>query len=264
MTNFTKNFGYLYHQSTCETDDEFGRKIGLSRWTVNKLLRGNREPTTRNLKNIAENCGVDPNDLYLGHKTFRKLYLSKSINSGYMVHALRTVKSNLHRCRDIFLKYSGQYIVYTNRPEKGIVGASLLDILRVTKNGIEFTMINPYREGSEHTAFEYKGYMMPIDEFLYFIGEQKENSYEILTMIFHLSGAPTSGLLLGLWSGIGVRDGMKSIASVPAVAVRRKKRIEDWRSVLNVDLGSIKAKTLPEMVQRRLNADVISVRLENY
>ena len=65
--------------------------------------------------------------------------------------------------------------MYTNRSNKNTVIASLLNIKRLTKSGIEFEMINPYYEGSQYDVYIYKGYMMPVGEFLYFVVNKQTN-----------------------------------------------------------------------------------------
>lgn len=141
-----------------------------------------------------------------------------------------------------------------------MVNVSLLEIIRLAKEGIEFTLVNPYLGVDDaYSAFTYSGYMLPVDEFLYFFGEQDKGTYEILTMIFKSPGSPEADFLNGLWAGIGVKDGDKFVASVPALACRTRKPIEDWREHVGTDLGFVMADTLPEIVRRRLRSDVVKV-----
>jgi transcriptional regulator with XRE-family HTH domain len=259
MTEFQKNFEFLYLQSQAFSDDHFGQMLSLGRTTVNRLRNGTRQPSSKQLNQIAKYCGMETTDLLLENNAFIKIYEGKRINSGYMIHSLRTVQENLSHCKEVFEKYGGQWQVYTNCSTDGIVICSLLSILRATKNGIEFEMINPYLEDESYDAYTYKGYLIPIQDYLYFIGEQKENSYEVLTMLFHTSGAPKPTLVTGLWTGVGVKDGVKCIASVSAVAQKRKQPIEDWREHLGLDLGYVQANKLSKLVQTKLSSEVLKV-----
>ena len=158
--------------SGCETDDDFGRLIGLPRHAVNKIKNGVRAPTKEQALLIARHFGIDVEDLSVGHVQFRKIIDLKLPNKSHMAYFLRTISANLPRCKEIYQCYSGQFIVYTNRSKDDLVVASLLNIKRLTKSGIEFEMINPYQEGGRYDAYVYRGYMVPVGEFLYFVGEQ--------------------------------------------------------------------------------------------
>ena len=260
MSAFVQNFDYIYQQTNCRNDNEFAGEVGLSRSTVNRLKNGKRPLSKQQAILIARYAGVEVADLYLPHAEFVEIYNSRKIVSDYMIHSLRVVEKNLRHCRDLFPTYSGQYVVYTNKSKDGRVIASLLELTRVTKHGIEFHMINPYLEvPGKYESYNYKGYMMPVENFLYFVGEQEKNEYEILTMIFETSGAPKVGILRGLWTGIGVKGGVKAIASVPAIAVKRSNIIENWRNVTDKNVGYLKVANLPHMIQEKLRDEIIRV-----
>lgn len=259
MTNFKKNLAYLMLASGCKTDGEFARDVGLQRYEINKIKNGVREPTEKQKLLIANRYGIDIADMDVSDVKFKRIIDLKFPHKSHMAYFLKTIEINLPRCKEVFYRYQGQFIVYTNRSKEGTVVASLLNIKRLTKNGIEFEMINPYKEGDLYDAYIYRGFMMPVGEFLYFVCEQNEQTYEVLTMMFHAVGTPEPRLLRGAWLGVGVKDGMKAIASVSAVASRQLRPIEDWREAIPKKLGHVKVGSLDQIIQTQLNDERVVV-----
>ncbi len=260
VTHFVRNLQHVYEISQCKTEDLFAHELGISRSVVNKLRNGRRSPTRRHLNCIANYCGVNPDELLLEHDSFRKIMAGKFETIPFMIHALSVIEENIEKCRDLFSIYEGQYNIYTNKSTEGEVVASLLEMQKVTKFGIQFSMVNPYREeGFSYQVFRYRGYAVPIDQFIYFFGEQEGNKYEVLTMIFQMSAAPKSVLLRGMWSGIGVTEGRKFIAAVPALAMRRQRRIDDWKTALGSDIGILPVDKVPALIQKNLRQERVVV-----
>jgi hypothetical protein len=134
---------------------------------------------------------------------------------------------------------------------------SLLDIRRVSGDAIQFGFINPTRLiTDEMTAFEYSGFAFPVGNILYLLGEQKNQEYEILSMLIQMSQAASIQILKGLFTAIGVKNENKvekgQIIARSIVLVRRRKRIDDWRSAIGTELAFLPESKLPTIVRYAL------------
>ena len=78
-------------------------------------------------------------------------------------------------------------------------------------------------------------------------------------MMFHATGTPEPRLLRGVWLGVGVKDGMKAIASVSAIAVKQSRPVGDWKAAIPKKLGYLKVGSVDRLVQERLNSDSVIV-----
>jgi ribosomal protein L40E len=58
---------------------------------------------------------------------------------------------------------------------------------------------------------------------------------------------------------IGVQNDQKTIAAVPAVTVRRRKELSNWRIALGNDLGIPPINKIPEMIRRHIGSGVVKV-----
>ena len=262
--DFRKNLRYLRAHKKLSQDALAGL-IGLGRSTLSRLETGREEPTTTHLDLIAQYAGLrDPDALLVDHSTFRRIIQNEEARTNLMLLSFRSIKENLDRCEGITKEYAGQYVVYycrtAEQPQK--VVASLLTIERATNEGIECTFINPYKDkAGMWTAFEYAGLIFPVSEFLYGVCEQKQKTYEILSLIIRASSAPRVNALRGIITGIGVdEDDNAYIAARPMVALRRQRPIEDWRGALDKELGFLPQDRLPEMVRRQLSDEKITIR----
>ena len=258
--HFSENLNELFVVSQFQTREIFAHKLELDRSTFSRLINGKRRPSPQHLQKIAEYAGVSREDLFLPLHDFRELIQFGSMKSDILLHSLRTTKQHLQICKSKIKTYEGQYVIYNQKDTDGYVNASLLDIEKVTKEGVTFRLVNPYiGEHGIPSCFLYRGYMLFVSEFLYFVGEQEDRNYEILTMIFHGTPLARAQILQGLWSGIGVKDDRRYVASVPAVALRRQNRIEDWQAAINIDLGHIKEETVPAVARKRLTTSTVVV-----
>jgi len=261
MSDFARNLQHLFVLSGKKTREQFAFALGLERTMLSKLMSGRRPPTPMHLWKIASFAGCTADDLLFGHAKFRSIMQDYTTRSNLMLLSFRSIKKSVAEFSEALKTYKGQYLVYY-ASETSPALASLLSINKVTKEGIEFTFVNPYRanDGSL-SAYEYSGYMYPVSEFLYFICEQKTRDYEILSLILYKSRGPHVSLLSGLITGIGVKeDNTGWIASVPIIAYRRLKGIEDWQAALrNNELGFIAWDKLPEVVRRNLKTDRLVV-----
>jgi hypothetical protein len=85
-----------------------------------------------------------------------------------------------------------------------------------TNRALHATLTNPHKDSSESlSAFEYEGYAYPVREYIYFVLEQKNADYEILSVVLHEARAPTVNVLKGMISGIGVEKEVSYIAARP-------------------------------------------------
>jgi hypothetical protein len=177
-----------------------------------------------------------------------------------MLLSFRAIQSNLDRWEEISARYAGQYNVHYGLDSKEEILVSLLTIERPTKEGIEVAFINPYREpGGEISVYEYAGFMYPVRDYLYFVCEEKSADYDILSIIIHDAHTPRVSMLKGLISGIGVRDGISSIAARPILVLRRSRPIEDWKAALGREIGYFPNDKVPEAIRRQLNNERVTV-----
>jgi hypothetical protein len=95
------------------------------------------------------------------------------------------------------------------------------------------------------------------------LGEQKDREYEVLSMLIQMSRAPSIRILKGLFTAIGVKYESRvekgQIIARSIVLVRRRARLENWRSAIGTDLGYFPESKLPEVVRRELNNQNIDI-----
>lgn len=239
-----------------------GKKLGIDRSVLSKLLTGARAPTSRHRVQIARYFGLKQSDFDLPKNAFLDVIENIVAKSDLVFLRFRTTKQNMQRYEQVVARYGGQYLIYYPQTDDGSVIASLLTIGRETKEGIEVSLINPHRDLSgKVTAYEYAGYMYPVEEFFYLYLEQKPADYEILSMIFHQSRTPQVNILKGIISGVGVLDELSFIAARPIIALRRQQNIDDWQTALGTELGYIPAGKVPEIARKQLSPEKITVRL---
>lgn len=260
MAAFSQNLRHLLELSGCKTDAQFAGLLGMERWTFNKLKNGSIKPTRTHLQKISEYSGFSIKELHLQHDKFLELPNRDIIDESIMFRKFRITQSHSQNLRSIFDKYQGNYIIYTYGSGDGQIIASLLNVNRLTRSGIEFEMINPYFEGfDQYQVYKYTGFLIPAEDYLYFFGEQEKHDYEILSMVFGMTGAPEVKMLRGLWTGIGVLRGEKYIASVTALAVKQDRPLE-WRKELGEKIGYLQTDSLPEVIRRNIAPDILSVK----
>ena len=265
MTDFCKNLEWLRSRSGL-SKAAFAEELKIDRTSLSRLFSGKRPPTQFQLEKLAKYGGFDADDLLLPHTEF--LLRNKATSSNLVLLAFRTIRGNLSRQREIFDVYRGQYAVYYRgkkivKEERRVVG-SLLDIDRRTEDTIQFRFINPYLlANGEWSAYEYSGFLFPVGETLYLLGEQKSQQYEILSMLIQMSPAPKVNILRGLMTGVGVEKvggvDRGHIAARSIVVSRRRRPLENWRSALMTELGYFPESKLSEVVQRELSDDKIDV-----
>jgi transcriptional regulator with XRE-family HTH domain len=239
----------------------------IDRTVISKILSGKRPPTSTQLLTLAKHFDVlDPDELKFSHDTFVETY--KAADSNLLLRSFRAVRSHLPRLQSIYESYRGQYGVYYSRAsgkdDERLVVASLLDVHRLTREAIEFRFINPHKlPTGEWSIYDYSGFLFPIGETLFLLAEQKDNDYEVLTILIQMSHGPQVRLLKGLMSGVGVKteEGAERhwIAARPVVLHKRRTRIESWRSSISQELGFLQETKLPEFVRRQLSYERVDL-----
>jgi len=251
-----QNINTIMKKSGAGTQEEFARQCGFSQSGLSKILASTRNPTDDVLRKIAFVGGVDVSDLQLNPEDFHDIINNITISSNLCMISLRTIKDNLYRCREVFKDYEGQYILYNSSSENKIFVASLLSLNRVTKEGIEFTLINPYKGvDGRYQTFKYKGFAFPVNKYLYLFAEQEDQDYEILTIILSLSSAPKVNILEGAQTGIGVLNDRAYVASTYCCCVKQNNIIKDINKELPGKLGYLKEEKISEMVKKNFTED---------
>jgi transcriptional regulator with XRE-family HTH domain len=257
VTNFSENLEWLRRRAGLN-QTQFASEFGIERSYFNRLLSGEREPTAAQMLAIGNLYNLEPNDLLLPHLEFVERF--STANSNLPLASFRTIRSNAPRLRSVFESYRGQYIVYNLRTSGQAAdrfNASLLDIKRLSGDAIQFEFINPTRLiTDEMTAFEYSGYAFPVGNTLYLLGEQRDHEYEILSMLIQMSQAASIQILKGLFTAIGIKNENKVEKSLiiarSIVLVRRRRRLENWRSAIGTELGFLPESKLPTIVRYAL------------
>lgn len=263
MDDFAKNLEFLIGQLRPRKMEEIAAEIGIGRSTLSRLKTGNRPPTAQHLALIANYAGLaDPEQLNLPHADFKAARREGHTAPDSPLYGLRIVAANLGACKAAEEIYRGQYVVFTPSTRPGKVVASLLEIGTTTSNGISVSLINPYNgHESEFLAFEYRGFMVPVAEYVYIFAEQLSGNYEVLSMIFHAVPVKPAMILEGIQNGVGVIKNRKFIAAVCAVATRVKTPIVHWRDALGTKLGYLEISSLPEVVRLKLvNKELVILR----
>lgn len=138
--------------------------------------------------------------------------------------------------------------------------ASLLALDRLTPNGLYATLTNPHKDSAGAiSAYEYEGFAYPVREYIYFLLEQKNSDYEILSMILREARTPNVSVLKGMVAGIGVDQEVSYIAARPLVALKRQRVIDDWRSLFGKELGYLREDTVPKAARDQLSSEKITV-----
>ena len=240
----------------------------IDRTVISKILSGKRQATPAQLLTLAKHFDIlDPDDLKSSHETFIEKY--RAADSNLLLRSFRAVRSHLPRLQSIYESYRGQYGVYYARASgkegERLVVASLLDIHRLTREAIEFRFINPYKlPTGEWSIYDYSGFLFPVGETLYLLAEQKDNDYEVLSILIQTSHGPQVSLLKGLMSGVGVKieeGGIERhwIAARPVVLAKRRTRLESWRPAISRELGFLQETKLPEFVRRQLSDERVDL-----
>ncbi|MBS0235540.1 MAG: helix-turn-helix transcriptional regulator [Proteobacteria bacterium] len=253
MSDFAKNLTELIQRLKPRKMEQIAEEIGIDRSTLSRLKNGIRAPSTDHLEAIANYTGLPERDrLLLPHAVFKKMLDQGAPTADSPIHGLRVVARNLAGCKEAEKVYAGQYVLYTPSTRPGKVVASLLEIGQTTSNGLSVNLINPYNghEG-EYLAFEYRGFMVPVAEYLYIFAEQLTGGYEVLSLIFHSAPVAPAQMLEGVQSGVGVIKNEKFIAAVPVVGYRLRNRISRWRDALGSQLGYLEIAGLPEVIRQK-------------
>ncbi|WP_061850526.1 helix-turn-helix transcriptional regulator [Bradyrhizobium sp. DOA1] len=259
LSNFCKNIRYLAALYRLK-HGSLATELGWDRTVVTKLMSGKRKPNTTQLTKLALFFRVPAADLEGDHEQFCAGIAGASASSDLPLLAFRTLRENTQRWQATFDKYRGQYVLYYVHDPELVIG-SLLTLDRITGDGLHAKFINPHRDAGGHiSAYEYEGYGYPVREYIYFLLEQKNANYEILSIILRDSATPTVHLMKGMVSGIGVRNETSFIAARPLVAIKRNRAIDDWRSALGNDLGYLPRTRIPEGAQRQLSSEGVTVQ----
>lgn len=248
--DLVKNIQYACERADYLTMTALAAEIGIPRATFSRIFNGKRAPNLKHLQKISKHLRCRIDDLRLPHAKFKRLIDEKIAGTGLPLLLFRTTKQFADTWAETSEKYKGQYIMYNGRNSEGTTIASLVSLGKPTKEGIEFSLTNPYRDSGNYTAYEYSGLIFPVGDFLYGFAEQKLNRYELLSVILYASRTPEFSILRGLISGIGVKEGASVVSSSAVILVRQRRPIRDWRAELDRRLGYIPTTSLPVIVQR--------------
>jgi len=208
------------------------------------------------------------NDAFIEHYAIkRRAPEEKSVSAPANV-SFRAIEAYKHLWKSAFDIHRGQYIGYWKAADlQGHYVANLVEISGISKNGLEFTLINPYiRDDVDQDnvrTWRYSGVVYPVADYLYFYGEQIDSAYELFSMIMTASPIAPPDLLRGCLSGIHVKDGRKDIAvNIVVVLMFLRKPIANWRSEIGERLGKLPAGKVPSRVRKLLEPypGVISLR----
>ncbi|MGY3451928.1 helix-turn-helix domain-containing protein [Bradyrhizobium sp. USDA 4353] len=258
LTNFCKNLRYIARLHRLK-QEELAAELGWNRAVLAKLMSGERDPNVQQAITLASFFRIDGATLELDHEAFRARFGGSTASSNLPLLTFRTLRENNGRWQTSFEKYRGQYVLYYMHNADTVIG-SLLEIDRLTTDGLHVTLINPHRDSSGNiSAYEYHGYFYPVREYMYFLLEQKTNDYEILSIVLHEARTPSVNVLKGMISGIGVVDEVSYIAARPLVALKRQRRIENWRDAIGKELGYGSPAGIPEAARRLLSNEKVTV-----
>jgi transcriptional regulator with XRE-family HTH domain len=259
LTTFSKNLRYIAKLHRLKQED-LANELGWHRTVITKLMSSERPPNEQQMSALASFFRIEGAALEQEHQAFRVRFGGGGVVSNLSLLTFRTLRENTSRWQTTFEKYRGQYLLYYLHEPDTVIG-SLLEIDRLTTDGLHVTLINPHRDSSGNTssAYEYAGYAYPVREYLYFLLEQKTNDYEILSIILHEARTPSVNLLKGMISGIGVVDEVSYIASRPLVALKRQRPIGNWRDAAGKELGYRPRASIPEAAQRQLSDEKVTV-----
>lgn len=261
MSDFAQNLAHLILRWRPRKMEQIAEEIGIDRSTLSRLKTGAREASAEHLTLIANYAGLsEPELLHLPHEAFKEVLREGKAATNSPVHGLRIISANLGECKNTEDVYAGQYVLYTRSTRPGKVVASLLEIGSTTSNGISVSLINPYNgHDGEYLAFEYRGFMVPVAEYVYVFAEQLTGNYEVLSLIFHAVPVKPAIILEGIQSGVGVLKNRKFIASVCVVGERVRKPIAHWRDALGTRLGYLELASLPEVVRLKLDNNALLI-----
>ncbi len=257
LSDFCKNVRHLASVHRLK-QVALANELGWDRTVLAKLMSGEREPNANQKSALALFFRIEPSELDLDHAAFLERHTGTAA-SNLPLMTFRAVRQNTNKWRDSFEKYRGQYLLHYLHSEPNTVISSLLSIDRLTGDGLHASLINPHKDSSGNmSCYEYEGYAYPVREYMYFLLEQKNSDYEILSIILHEARTPSVHLLKGMISGIGVVNEVSYIAARPLVALKRKRAIDDWRKAK--ELGYWPRSGIDNVVQLQLSSEKITVK----
>jgi transcriptional regulator with XRE-family HTH domain len=258
LSNFCKNVRYLTKLHRLKQED-LAEQLGWHRTVLAKLMSGERDPNVQQTSTLTTFFRIDTAAFELDHEVFRARFSESAAFSNLPLLTFRTLRENTGRWQSTFEKYRGQYVLYYLHNLDTVIG-SLLELDRVTPDGLHATLINPHKDSSgNNSAYEYAGYVYPVREYLYFLFEQKTNDYEILSIVLHEARTPSVNVLKGMISGIGVVNEVSYIAARPLVALRRQRRIDSWTDAVGKELGYRPRASIPEAARDGLSEEKVTV-----
>jgi transcriptional regulator with XRE-family HTH domain len=258
LTNFCKNLRYLARLHRLKQED-LAKELGWHRTVLAKLMSGERDPNVQQMSTLISFFRIEGAALELDHEAFRARFDGSAVFSNLPLLTFRTLRENASRWQTSFEKYRGQYLLYYLHEPETVIG-SLLEIDRLTTDGMHVTLINPHKDSSgDISAYEYGGYVYPVREYMYFLLEQKTNDYEILSIVLHEARTPSVNVLKGMISGIGVVNEVSYIAARPLVALKRQRAIDSWRDAVGRELGYRPQASIPEAARRQLSNEKVTV-----
>jgi hypothetical protein len=254
-SNFCRNVRHLAAVNRIN-QVALAQKLGWDRTVLSKLMTGKRPPNVVQKEALAHHFVVGVAELDLDHEAFCARLGGDGKSSTLPLLTFRNVRENTRRWQPTFNKYRGQYVVYYRHVEEGIVIASLLVLDRLTGDGLHATLTNPHKDSSGSiSAYEYEGYAYPVREYIYFLLEQKNADYEVLSIILREARTPTVTVLRGMITGIGVDKEVSYIAARPLVAQKRQRAIDNWRAVVGKELGYLREDSVQGVARKHLSSE---------
>ncbi|MEY9634096.1 transcriptional regulator with XRE-family HTH domain [Bradyrhizobium japonicum] len=256
LSHFCKNVRHLASVHRLK-QVALAKDLGWDRTVLAKLMSGEREPNTNQKGALALYFRIEPSELDLDHGAFLARHTGAAV-SNLPLMTFRAVRQNTNKWRECFEKYRGQYVLHYLHSEPDTVISSLLSIDRLTGDGLHASLVNPHKDsGGNMSYYEYEGYAYPVREYMYFLLEQKNSDYEILSLILHEARTPSVHLLKGMISGIGVVNEVSYIAARPLVALKRKRPIDDWAQ--SKEIGYRPRNAIDNAAQLQLSSEKITV-----
>jgi transcriptional regulator with XRE-family HTH domain len=264
MSNFSENLSFLVSQET-KTKTEIAAELDISRTSFGRFLSGKRRPNQARIAHIAAWFKIqDVGTLNLPPKEFLEHHAGRLVKSTLRLLSFRTTTSSRSTLLEASKKYSGQYNLYYRRPKaapNAAIIVSFVAIEQVTDEGIGVIIKNPFIDSNgAKSVFEYRGFLFPLDGFLYAITEQESANYELFSLILRKTLTPKVTTLKGIITGIAVNDQKTVIGARAVVLERRAKQFQDWTEAFDPkDFSYVSEGKVPEVVRKNLLAQSIDI-----
>lgn len=170
---------------------------------------------------------------------------------------LKSIEKWQHSWESVSKKYEGTYVFYYRTlSESGTVAICLLEIRQGSTGRVEFKLFNVddrYLIVDSPTIYTYNGYVFPINDCLYFFGDE-DSLDEMMCIIMSSSQVSPPSNLSGYMMAIGVRPGVRMPVGSTAVAMFKSRDFPGLASMLP-HLGIVPNEKIPKNVGRLLKIE---------